>query len=205
MFAPGEKEVVRLTSEADREERSHLAFICSAFSDDALEASLLKALPDAEDVPPQMLPPGWEQRCDEASGRIFFVDHLTCSTSWQDPRVGGAKDGGSEAEAEGEENDDAADAEDAGQAEQAGQAEGSAADLAALSTGVLLPKREEQLAAWSRAVERTARAAVNKATRSRRNAADVAQSPRFMLVQASPLTGRATALRPDMSAAWPLC
>ena len=39
----------------------------------------------------------WEQRCDEDSGRIFFIDHFTCSTTWDDPRLrtaaGGEKEG----------------------------------------------------------------------------------------------------------------
>ena len=48
---------------------------------------LIKALPDAEDAPALLLPLGWEQRCDEKSRRIFFVDHNTCSTTWDDPRL----------------------------------------------------------------------------------------------------------------------
>ena len=37
--------------------------------------------------PPLQLPPGWEQRFDERSKQIFFVDHNTCTTSWEDPRT----------------------------------------------------------------------------------------------------------------------
>jgi hypothetical protein len=37
--------------------------------------------------PPLQLPPGWEQRFDERSKKIFFVDHNTCTTSWEDPRT----------------------------------------------------------------------------------------------------------------------
>jgi len=37
--------------------------------------------------PPLQLPPGWEQRFDERSKNIFFVDHNTCTTSWEDPRT----------------------------------------------------------------------------------------------------------------------
>ena len=36
--------------------------------------------------PPLQLPPGWEQRFDERSKKIF-VDHNTCTTSWEDPRT----------------------------------------------------------------------------------------------------------------------
>jgi hypothetical protein len=36
--------------------------------------------------PPLQLPPGWEQRVDERSKKIF-VDHNTCTTSWEDPRT----------------------------------------------------------------------------------------------------------------------
>jgi hypothetical protein len=37
--------------------------------------------------PPLQLPPGWEQRFDERSKKIFFVDHNTCTASWEDPRT----------------------------------------------------------------------------------------------------------------------
>ena len=33
------------------------------------------------------LPPGWEQRVDRASGRIFFVNHNERTTCWADPRT----------------------------------------------------------------------------------------------------------------------
>ncbi|KAH8849063.1 NEDD4-like E3 ubiquitin-protein ligase WWP2 [Schistosoma japonicum] len=31
------------------------------------------------------LPPGWEMRYDEKSGRFYFVDHNTRSTQWEHP------------------------------------------------------------------------------------------------------------------------
>ena len=33
------------------------------------------------------LPPGWEQRVDRASGRIFFINHNERTTCWADPRT----------------------------------------------------------------------------------------------------------------------
>ena len=36
------------------------------------------------------LPPGWEQRVDQGSGRIFFVSHARRTTSWRDPRTAAA-------------------------------------------------------------------------------------------------------------------
>jgi BCL2-associated athanogene 3 len=33
------------------------------------------------------LPPGWEMRYDPPSGRYFFVDHNSRSTTWNDPRL----------------------------------------------------------------------------------------------------------------------
>ncbi|KAH7153403.1 hypothetical protein EDB81DRAFT_609264, partial [Dactylonectria macrodidyma] len=30
------------------------------------------------------LPPGWERRYDNASGRVYLVDHNTGTTTWQD-------------------------------------------------------------------------------------------------------------------------
>eukprot|EP00667_Euglena_gracilis_P021135 EG_transcript_23064 len=33
------------------------------------------------------LPPGWEKRTDQKSGRTYFVNHTTRSTTWQDPRA----------------------------------------------------------------------------------------------------------------------
>lgn len=32
------------------------------------------------------LPPGWEARPD-ANGRVFYIDHNTQSTTWDDPRA----------------------------------------------------------------------------------------------------------------------
>eukprot|EP00962_Isochrysis_galbana_P051486 scaffold22891_cov82-Isochrysis_galbana.AAC.2 len=34
-----------------------------------------------------LLPTGWEQRCDRATGRVFYIDHNLRTTSWVDPRV----------------------------------------------------------------------------------------------------------------------
>ena len=43
--------------------------------------------PDLND-PLGTLPPGWEKRTDK-SGRVYFVNHSTRSTQWEDPRVSG--------------------------------------------------------------------------------------------------------------------
>lgn len=61
--------------------------------------------------------------------------------------------------------------------------EGAPAELAALSLGLALPKREEQLAHWTRALERNAHAGLLKETTQVRSAADATQHPRFRLVQ----------------------
>lgn len=33
------------------------------------------------------LPPGWEMKVDQASGRKFYVDHNTHKTSWEAPAM----------------------------------------------------------------------------------------------------------------------
>lgn len=33
------------------------------------------------------LPQGWEMKVDPSSGRPFFIDHKTRTTSWEDPRA----------------------------------------------------------------------------------------------------------------------
>lgn len=35
----------------------------------------------------QPLPHGWEMKHDPNSGRPFFIDHKTRTTSWEDPRT----------------------------------------------------------------------------------------------------------------------
>ena len=98
---------------------------------------------------------GWEQRCDEKSQRIFFVDHITCTTTWDDPRL---------RKKEEEETAEAKDAAGVSEDKSGGDDhfDGAAADLAALSLGVMLPTRDEQLNQWARAVERNAHAALLK-------------------------------------------
>jgi hypothetical protein len=56
------------------------------------------------------LPPGWEQRADRRSGRIFFVNHNLRTTCWADPRTS-SQSGGAAAQA-GEGNDSDEDGED---------------------------------------------------------------------------------------------
>ncbi|KAK5708773.1 E3 ubiquitin-protein ligase nedd4 [Elasticomyces elasticus] len=36
---------------------------------------------------PRLLPSGWEQRTDPATGRPYFIDHNTGTTRWEDPRL----------------------------------------------------------------------------------------------------------------------
>ena len=192
MFAPGEKQVRRPGSTPGApparrsEDHRSIAFVCSAFCDRNAEAALRKALPDAEDAPPLLLPPGWEQRCDEGSSRIFFVDHNTCTTTWEDPRLSASvKQDAAEAAAAADEEAERHDADATATDEDAGAAgaDGAATDLSALSLGVILPKPDEQLAHWTRAVERTAYSALKRATDPHRTAADVYQVPRYMVVQ----------------------
>jgi hypothetical protein len=175
MFAPGEREVRPHNSGSGEEDRIALAFIRSAFADEVLEQQLQKGgLPRAEDGPPLLLPPGWEQRCDTNSQRIFYVDHNTCSTTWDDPRCSGDTRGSPD-EADGEAVSDGIGDDEA--------AEGAATDLAALSVGVTLPDAEEQLKHWIHAVERNAHCALKRVSEHHRSAADISQCPRFMLVQ----------------------
>ncbi|XP_041078312.1 NEDD4-like E3 ubiquitin-protein ligase WWP2 isoform X2 [Polyodon spathula] len=46
---------------------------------------------DNDPLGPQ--PPGWEKRQD--NGRVYFVNHNTRTTQWEDPRTQGSKQGGS--------------------------------------------------------------------------------------------------------------
>ena len=43
--------------------------------------------PDLSD-PLGQLPEGWEKRSDK-NGRVYFVNHSTRTTQWEDPRVSG--------------------------------------------------------------------------------------------------------------------
>ena len=52
----------------------------------------------AHGQPPAEMPPGWEQRVDARSGRIFYINHNLRTTTWADPR---RKREEAEAEAEG--------------------------------------------------------------------------------------------------------
>ncbi|XP_072519138.1 NEDD4-like E3 ubiquitin-protein ligase WWP2 isoform X2 [Salminus brasiliensis] len=46
-----------------------------------------------ENDPLGALPPGWEKRQD--NGRVYFVNHNTRTTQWEDPRTQGSRQGGS--------------------------------------------------------------------------------------------------------------
>ena len=186
MFAAGSTEIghVDVPKNKEAEERRGSSFVRSAFTDRELELEMLASMPDAEEAPPPLLPPGWEQRLDQRSGKIFYVDHNTCTTQWVDPRsesalrsrsrsrVGSLSRADSEASA-----DDGEDGED----EEA--AAGAASDLVALSTGVRLPEAEQQFALWGRAVERCAYEGVARATKTRRSHSDSTQHLRYMLIQ----------------------
>ena len=135
MFAPGEKEVSRLQHES--QDRRPLAFVRTGLTDADVEAHICQSLPEAEDAPPLLLPPGWEQRCDDKSLRIFFVDHNTCTTTWEDPRTTHSAAATEEdSELTGMNDPDAEGVEDK---------EGAMADLKVLSLGLVLPKADEQL------------------------------------------------------------
>ena len=88
MFAAGSTEIghVDVPKNKEAEERRGSSFVRSAFTDRELELEMLASMSDAEEAPPPLLPPGWEQRLDQRSGKIFYVDHNTCTTQWVDPR-----------------------------------------------------------------------------------------------------------------------
>ena len=91
MFAAGSTEIghVDVPKNKEAEERRGSSFVRSAFTDRELELEMLASMPDAEEAPPPLLPPGWEQRLDQRSGKIFYVDHNTCTTHWAPPPVAG--------------------------------------------------------------------------------------------------------------------
>jgi hypothetical protein len=77
MFSAGTKTVSIADGELGLEqERQVLAYLRSSYADRRLSEKLLPAI-DVDETPSPLLPPGWEQRLDETSGRIFFVDHNT--------------------------------------------------------------------------------------------------------------------------------
>ena len=77
MFSAGTKTVtIAEGGLALEQERQVLAFLRSSYADRLLGEKLLPAV-DVDETPSPLLPPGWEQRLDETSGRIFFVDHNT--------------------------------------------------------------------------------------------------------------------------------
>lgn len=41
------------------------------------------------DTSPSPLPPGWEAKLDPRTGWMYFIDHNTQTTSWEDPRKSG--------------------------------------------------------------------------------------------------------------------
>lgn len=112
-----------------------------------------------------------------------------CTTTWTDPRVNDVRRadrlaGSSHSANAPERTSVSADDEDVdADEEDEEEAEGAAADLATFSLGVVLPEREEQLRQWCRAVERTAYEGLSKATRVQRFGADLAQLPRYLVLQ----------------------
>lgn len=82
MFVAGTKDVsmdnTNLHASQAADDRKAAGFLRSCFTDRKLEQALLPSL-DLYDAPNPLLPPGWEQRLDEKSGRVFFVDHNTCA------------------------------------------------------------------------------------------------------------------------------
>tara|TARA_B110001452_G_scaffold232747_1_gene210208 strand:- start:196 stop:435 length:240 start_codon:yes stop_codon:yes gene_type:complete len=65
-----------VTAKQTSEERRGSKFVRSCFSNVELERQLVSSQPEEETTPP-LLPPGWEQRLDERTGRIFYIDHNT--------------------------------------------------------------------------------------------------------------------------------
>ena len=162
MFPCGTQAVAQEGSRGQNHERRLVSLLCSCFSDQELKKRILAALPDAADAPPPMLPPWWEQRLDQASGSIFYVDHSTTTTTWSDPRTSSRHP--SKATDDGEEGD---------------EVERAAADLTTLMAGVA-PSRLSQ---WCGALEQYAQEALRMALSGRRDLADEQQFPRYMLLQ----------------------
>ena len=184
MFATGESNVRKTAGSAVSAEafRGAHAFVSSAFLNQKLEAKLLRALPEHE-APPPALPLGWEQRT-HASGQLFFVDHNTCTTSWDDPRLQRAERDEVETSTGPLQLPASPTGVDSGDGDGVDDPDHAAASgLSALSLGLVLPTCEEQLRMWTRAAERNAHAGLLRELNHLRSGADVTQTPRFMLVQ----------------------
>ena len=52
------------------------------------------------------LPPGWEQRVDGKSGRVFYINHNQRTTCWTDPRIKVEQDEASEQALDAEDVDE---------------------------------------------------------------------------------------------------
>ena len=60
----------------------------SFFTDGAAAAAAAApAAPVAPVAVPAPLPAGWEERFDEGAGRPYYVNHITQTTQWEDPRL----------------------------------------------------------------------------------------------------------------------
>ena len=205
-----------VTAKQAAEERRGSRFVRSCFSLAELERQLMSSQPEEESAPP-LLPPGWEQRLDVSTGRVYFIDHNTCTTSWVDPRsthsartladprqvcyshvwaLPSAVDA-QRARSKVTADDDGDDGDDG----DGDDVEGAAADLAALATGVVLPQGQLQLGQWCRALERSALDALTKLSRAQRNPDDVAQHPRYVQLGSSGCTRP----RPTVSCISPPC
>ena len=170
-------------SPPDGQEHKVLSFLHSGFADRTLRLALLPAI-DVDETPYPLLPPGWEQRLDSNSGRVFYVDHTTCTTTWADPRCGRAgRLAGNDMMPPLERGRVTEDREEEEEEEAEEEAEGADADLATFSLGVVMPKRGEQLRQWLRAVERTTFEALSKLVRGQRMEIESLQLPRYLLLQ----------------------
>ena len=184
MFAVGTTVVAQDAQQSDgsstsgqEEDRRCLAHLRGCFARRSIERVLLASLPEIEEMPQPLMPLGWEQRLDEKNGRIYFVDHTTCRTTWSDPRQEQAIRAQaalrSSAGDEYEEDADDLDAE---------EALAAAESLAALCVGIS-PNAEDGLQQWLDVLERSAFSLVKKVAGARWNAADALQYPRYMLLQ----------------------
>jgi hypothetical protein len=163
------------SSSSEEHQRHCLAHLRACFSNRELERALLSSLPDVEDMPPPMLPPSWEQRLDENNGRIYFIDHAACITTWVDPREEAASQARRFSSAVDELDEEADDAD-------ADEAAGAVDDLASLCIGVATGG-EEGFQRWVHALEHSALASVSRLLSARRDEADALQWPRYMLLQ----------------------
>ena len=51
---------------------------------------IVRAMIKEKIAPNATLPPGWEERLDTTSGKMYYIDHNTKTTSWERPPMAAA-------------------------------------------------------------------------------------------------------------------